>query len=365
MGDRRDFLKGKWGNAPEGAVARADGGENADERIDLPDADMLLRVGRPAMAGQFEVCLSAGQYERGAEAALEALDLVETLEDRLSYFRETSDIWLINHSAAWTAVKVEPSLFDLLRMSLQLGEETGRAFDLTAAPLWELWGFARRAGAVPDDARLSEAMEQVGGRFVEIDADRRTIRFLREGVKINLGGVGKGYALDRAADIFCRFGIRDYLFHGGYSSVLARGSSGGSSAGGQASAAPGWTVGVRHPLDRGKRVAEVRLRDRALSTSGLSSQSFRHKGRRYGHIIDPRTGRPAEGVLSATVLAPGAALAEILSTAFYVLGPQPTVEYCQSHPDIGAVLIVPSKQSGRVEIISAGMDERELTVLQP
>jgi FAD:protein FMN transferase len=372
-GHRRDFLKGKLAaESLADALQQAPPEDSSAGDLDLPGAGILLRVSRRAMACEFEVCLNAGQYERGAEAALDALDLVESLEEQLSFFRETSEISAVNRSAWLHGVEVEPRLFELLQMAMQVSQETQGAFDLTSTPLWELWGFSRRAGAIPPDDKIAEALKHVGSRLVELDPQRRAIRFREEGVKLNLGSVGKGFALDRCAEKLAAAGIGDCLLHGGYSSVLARGtpkSTGKSISGGLSQFSSdengtvplsGWTVGIRHPLRREERLAEVRLCNRALSTSGLAAQSFRHQGRRYGHILDPRTGRPAEGVLSATAIAPTASLAEALSTAFYVMGPQETLAYCRSRPEIAAVMICPAQQIGKTEIFTAGISENEL-----
>ena len=202
-------------------------------------SDSLIRVSRRAMACEFEVCFPAGKCDGGTEFALESLDLVETLENRLSYFRAESEISRINRLAAETPVEVEPALFDLLRFALRLFDETGGAYDITSAPLWEAWGFARRAGEIPSDAQLAEARSCVGGRLVELNPAERTIRFRKPGVKINLGSIGKGYALDVCAERLLALGMPDFLLHGGQSSVLARGSP---------------TVATDSPLSRRERV---------------------------------------------------------------------------------------------------------------
>ena len=123
-----------------------------------------------------------------------------------------------------------------------------------------------------------------------------------------------------------------------------------------------WEVGLRDPRQPGRRLAVVRLCNRALGTSGGQFQSFRHQGRRYGHILDPRSGRPAEGVLSATVVAPTAALADALSTAFYVMGPQPSLAYCKTHPEIGMIMLCPGSHATEVEIHRAGLADDELVM---
>lgn len=362
---RRDFLRGRAaGDAMADAVA---GALPEDDRPGPPNPATgpayLVRVARRAMACEFEVRFNAGQYAHDTETALEVLDLVETLEGQMSVFCETSEVCRINRTAAREPVEVEPRLFKLLELAMRLHGETQGAFDLTAGPLWEVWGFARRAGAVPGEAQLAEALQRVGGHLVELDPQDHTIRFTRQGVQLNLGSIGKGHALDRCAEKLLQAGVADFLLHGGQSSVLARGSQRETQNEPPDTHSGGWSVGLRHPLRPNRRLAEIRLRDRALATSGSRAQSFVHRGRRYGHILDPRSGRPAEGVLSATVIAPGAALADALSTAFYVMGPQPALDYCRTRPEIGAVLICPVRHSGGFEIRTAGLGDDELRLL--
>jgi thiamine biosynthesis lipoprotein len=176
---------------------------------------------------------------------------------------------------------------------------------------------------------------------------------------LNLGAIGKGHALDRCGELLAEAGVENYVCHGGQSSILARGSHASTrEAGG------GWTVGVGHPLRPGKRLAEIRLRDRAIGTSGSATQFFRHQGKRYGHILDPRTGWPAEGVLSATVLAPTAALADALATAFYILGVERSFDFCRAHPEISALLVTPGRGSGAIEVQAHGLSDDELSLVE-
>jgi thiamine biosynthesis lipoprotein len=192
----------------------------------------------------------------------------------------------------------------------------------------------------------------VGRCWLELDPSASAIRFRKPGVEINLGAIGKGYALDRCAELFAQAGVLDYVIHGGQSSVLARGSRVGRAADDS-----GWTVGLRHPLRAEQRYVEIDLQDRALGTSGSGNQFFHHRGRRYGHVLDPRTGWPAEGVLSCTVLAPSAAIADALSTAFFVMGVDRAREYCRSRDDLAALMICPGARSGSVETHAIGLSE--------
>jgi thiamine biosynthesis lipoprotein len=291
------------------------------------------------------------------------------LERQLSYFRPESEISQINRTAAEREVEVEPRLFGLLQLAMRVWRESGGAYDLTAAPLWEAWGFARRAGAIPKDDQLAAARALVGSQWVELNERRSTIRFHRAGVRLNLGSIGKGYAVDRAVELLLAEGVTDFLVHGGYSSVAARGGVGWTSESvllhetdsevHPTSERTPWTIGVKDPLRTDVRVGQIELNDRALGTSGAQHQSFRHQGKRYGHILDPRTGWPADGVLAVSVTAPTAAEADALSTAFYVLGPQWAMDYCRhpqagTRPSIAAVMFCPS-EGNRWEMHDSGV----------
>lgn len=363
--NRRDFLTGKA--ITDAAVDRLQEAGSADSASPGPAEEQgqspLLHVARRAMASQFQVFFNLGQYGNDTEAGLEALDVIEGLEAQLSVFRPTSEVSRINSLAAEGPMAVESRLFELLELAMRLHGETDGAYDITSSPLWKAWGFARHAGKIPTGEELDQARENVGSHLVELDRQRKTVRFLRPGVELNLGSIGKGYALDRAADVLTDAGIGDFLFHGGQSSVVARGAR--LEGRPLAPDSPcGWIVGIRHPLRRNLRLAEVRVRDRALGTSGTENQFFRHGGRRYGHILDPRTGWPADKLLSATVLAPTAALADALSTAFFVLGAEAALEYCQSRPELAAVLLCPASGGDGVSIRSIGLNDDELRLLE-
>jgi len=356
--NRRDFLRGK--SAADAVADAADRlleatGGPAEPLPELPSDVYLLQIARRAMACQFEIYLTAKQYEHGSEVALEALDLVEQLEDQMTVYRGHSEISQINRTAAAGPVNVEARLFELLRLAVEIHAETGGAYDITSGPLSQVWGFTRRAGAIPDAADLRRALERVGSQHLELAAEDRTIRFLKPEMELNLGSIGKGYALDRVGELLSAAGIEDVLVHGGHSSVLARGSHG-------ATPGQGWSVGVRNPLRLDHYLGEIRLRDRALATSGSGTQFFIHEGQRYGHILDPRTGWPAQEVLTSTVIAPTAALAEALSTAFYVLGSKQAEVYCQQHAEISAILVCPpdrqlDKRSGTAQVHTFGMSQ--------
>jgi FAD:protein FMN transferase len=352
--NRRDFLTGR--SALRAVEGLADG--DASDETPVPLAakrrtpSCLLQISRRAMATDFQVYLNARQHPQGAEAAMQALNLVEKLEDQMTVYREHSEVMEINRRAPRSEVRVEAELFGLFELALQLHEETGGAFDITSGPLSKVWGFYRRQGTFPDEDVLQQALSRVDSRAIELDRREQTIRFLRPDLEINLNAIGKGFALDRCGQSLREAGVENFLIHGGQSSVLAAGSRSA-----QDDAAPGWTIAVKHPLRTNQRLGELRLVDRAVGTSGSGTQFFHHQGRRYGHVLDPRTGRPTEGVLSANVLAPNAALADALSTAFYVMGLEPVTEYCDRHPELSAVLVCPGQRSGSIVVHAIAMPE--------
>jgi thiamine biosynthesis lipoprotein len=359
---RRSFLKGPAGlrRTPAARDAAAEGphfanSAEAGTRVTLPPLAsdrnaLLVSVRRRAMACEFEVQMAAARDDGSMEHVFAALDLVEALEAQMTVYRDDSEVVRINQKAAIEVVPVEPRLFAVFQEAARLYGETEGALDITSGPLSDAWGFSRREGRVPTEETIAEALSRVGMQHVELNATQRTIRFRRPGVNVNLNSMGKGYALDRMAELLAEHFVDDYLLHGGKSSILARGDQ-------PAGDTAGWMIGVRHPLRPSELLAELQLRDQALSTSGSGTQFFIRRGRRYGHILDPRTGRPAEGLYSATVIAPTAAEAEGLSTAFYVMGPEKVGEYCAARPEIAALLVGPADREGDVKLHTFGLED--------
>ena len=280
------------------------------------------------MACRFEVTLPSSD-RAGVAIATSALNLIDELEAQLTVFRESSEISLINREAASRAVPVERSLFDLLSLCKRLYDETGHAFDITVGPLTRCWGFLRRDGRIPASDELEQARTLVGSDKFLLDDETRTIRFLREGMEVNLGSIGKGYALDRVAASM-RDRVPNALLNAGASSIYAVGAGDRNE---------GWIVGLRDPRNKNRRLAKLRLRHCALSTSGSEEQFFEHDGQRYGHIIDPRSGWPAQRVTSVSVVARSAAESDALATAFYIGGREVAEKYCAAHPDVLAIIL--------------------------
>ena len=343
---RREFLTGQ---SALDAVANLGPPEDAAPAHRTKSASgYVVQIGRRAMACEFQVILNAHSDGSATDAAIEALDLVEALEAQMTWFREESELSRLNREAAQRETAVETRLFGLLCTAIDLWQETGGAFDITASPLWKQWGFFKREGRLPSDAELSGTLEHVGSQWLELNKDRRSLRYLHPKLEINLASIGKGYALDRCAEVLDGT-VEDYLIHGGQSSILANGSATSSPTD-----QPGWMVTLRHPLHPTVILGEIRLLDEALGTSGSANQFFHFAGRRFGHILDPRTGWPPEATLSTTVLATTAAEADALATAFFVMSTEEREAYCDDNEHIRAIVILPGERSGSIAIETYG-----------
>lgn len=295
-------------------------------------SDAWIRVSRRAMACSFEITLPSDNASDVPTARI-ALDAVDALEDQLTIFRDSSTIADINRRAAVEPVAVDQALFDLLCECGDIHRATGGAFDVTSTPLSRCWGFLRREGHLPSADAIRAALANVGFDAVRLDRDSTTVQFARSGIELNLGAIGKGYALDCVAAGMRTSGASEALLSAGQSSILALGGPDG-----------GWPIDIISPA-LGQPIARVRLRHAALGTSGAGEQFVDVQGVRYGHVIDPRSGWPAAGVLSVTVIARRAASADALSTAFFIGGTALAREYCRTHPDVLALITLEGHRS--------------------
>ena len=277
-----------------------------------PPDSLITKVSHRSMATDFVVMLPS-HWSGHVEAVLEALESLDAIESRLTIYRDDSEIAQVNRSAADQPVQLSQPTFDLLQRAIEWSRRTNGAFDVTAGPLVEAWGFTQRSGRKPSAEQIDQARHLVGYEGLQLTQADRTVRFTRPGMSINLGAIGKGDALDRLAADLRGQGIEDFLIHGGNSSVIAVGNQ-------NPSVDSGWPIGIAHPTKSERRLGGVWLKDTALATSGSGKQFFHHRGKRYGHVIDPRTGYPAGDLLALTVLMPSAADADACATGMFVMG---------------------------------------------
>jgi FAD:protein FMN transferase len=316
-----------------------------------------LEFARDAMACRFEILLHPHKSEKGGEAAMQALDTISFLEQTLSVYLPTSELSIVNARALECPVSVSHSTVQLLRLGLNVFEQTQGAFDMTAAKLSKVWGFYRRQGKMPTQSEIEQALSEVGSQHILLDTQNNTVGFAQP-IEINSGGIGKGFALDCAADLLRQAHVADFAFHGGKSSILCCGSQDAHGS------VDGWRIAVRHPEQSERILGMLTLRDQALGTSGPANQFFYFQGKRYGHIIDPRTGWPADGMLSITVLHPLAGWADALATGLFVMGIERAIEYCESHPEVQMLAILPSERAGNCEVVTCNMRDGQWETYQ-
>jgi alpha-L-fucosidase len=311
----------------------------AEVGLHFAGPDSLYHLVRPAMGTNAEVFLYAANSERASELFEAAFGEIERVEAALSTYRSTSEVSRINREAGDGPVTTDPEVFDLIQRALTFSEKTGGAFDITVAPLVEAWGFFREAGHYPSRDELSDARTRTGWEKVALDPATRGIHFLSPGLEFDLGGIGKGWALDCAARTLRRLGVDAALLGLGQSSYFAIGAPPES---------PGWAITIPDPASPGQGLSTVHLRDRSLSTSGSAEKYFEQEGQRYSHIIDPRTGRPAAEMMQVTVMASTATESDALSTAMFVLGPEGATDLLDGDVGVNALLVLAQKSNHRV-----------------
>jgi len=343
---RREFL------SPRGVGALAAAlGLDLVGGIEAPACGELLVVCRAAMACRFEILLPDPSL---AAAAGEALALVDDLEQQLSVFKPDGELSAINRTACERPVEVEQGLFGLLETCGRLWAETSGSFDAAQGALSALWRCCRKEGRAPRPGEIEAAASQGGMKHVILDPRRNTVEFSRPGVALDLGAIGKGYAVDCIRQHLHAGGVRNALAHAGHSSIFAMGDP-----------APGqpWLVSIENPQSPDEPIAKIALRDQAMATSAATHQAYEVDGHRYGHIIDPRTGWPAQKVFSATAVASTATEADALSTAFHIMGLEQAAAYCERNPEVGALIIRRDEESGNLQVTNFGIPPGALEVL--
>ena len=274
-----------------------------------------------AMATTFEIIILHEDARYAKQAAWAAFDELDRLEAELSRFIENSDISRINNLPANQPLQIGLSAFECLQLSARIYDETGGAFDITIGSLMNCWLNEDKTIRTPSKEQLNKARQRTGTHLFKLDETEHTVELLTDELQIDLGGIGKGYAVDKMAGLLDDWGIDAALIHSGCSSVLAIGAPPGTK---------GWPVTLSSPASSKQTLAYLYLRDRAVSGSGLQ------KG---WHIIDPRTARPVASKSAAWACAPDATTADVLSTAFMVMSPEQVKQYCASHSDVLAMII--------------------------
>ncbi len=293
---------------------------------------------RHAMGTVWRVMLPPGHPSHGPEAASRALDEVQRLEDVLSEFRPHTEVSRINAAAGHESVPVSADTWNVVEHALRYAALSDGAFDPTWASLRSLWDFHAQRPAPPDPAAVRARLPLVDWGAVEVDPRARTIGLRHRGMALGFGGIAKGYALDRMRVMLRDAGVHDFVLYSG-GQVLAEGTRAGRA----------WRVGIQHPRDPDGLLGALSITAGSVSTGGDYEHFFLHGGRRYHHVIDPRTGWPVAHTASVTVVTRTALEADALDTALFVMNPPEAMALARS---LG-VAVVRTDPSLRSEITPA------------
>ena len=304
-----------------------------------------VTLARHAMATRFELVLHGDNPNALRAAGEEALAEIDRLENQISLYRPGSEIAQLNARAACESVRVTPAVFALLQHAQQLHAETGGAFDITIAPLVSCWGFLGGTGKMPTSEEVADARGKVGMQHVWLDPQNRTVRFAREGVMLDLGAIGKGYAVGQAAEILRAAGVTSGLIHGGTSTVYTIGRPPDGDF---------WKVTIETPPAAVgalpfPELPTMSLRDEAMSVSAMWGRSFQSDGTTFGHVIDPRTGQPVNRSLLAVVVLPSATETDAISTALLTLGGAGHEAIARLRPGMKTLLVTHAEDGLRAE----------------
>jgi len=288
----------------------------------LDSEQPLHRFTHMAMACDFEIYVAGEEREYARQACAAAFSEVDDIEKEISRFIDYSDVSRINNSAPGQPVRIGYHCFECLQLAAEVSAQTNGAFDVTIGALLGTW--RRSSGQVgPTDEDLAKARKSTGISLLEIDPEAHTVTRRAGGVKTDLGGIGKGYAVDRIVELLRDWSIAGAVVHGGQSSAFALGTPPGAER---------WPITVRDPEDEAGSLGCVELKDFAVSGSGVAVH-----GR---HIIDPRSGRPVAGRLGAWAAAESTVLSDALSTAFMVMSVEEVEQYCRQHPRVSAMILL-------------------------
>lgn len=278
------------------------------------------------MGTRIAVELWATDAAHGEALITRVMDEMHRVDVLMSTYKPASQVSIINDRAAREPVVVDADLFGLLQTALDYSRVTEGAFDITYASVGYLYDYRRHIR--PDDAAIAAALPAVDYRHVVLDPKARSVRFTQPGVRIDLGGIAKGWAVDRGIDILRTAGVeRAFVTAGGDTRII-----------GDRFGQP-WIVGIRDPREEGKVAVRIPLSDAALSTSGDYERFFEADGVRYHHILSPSTGRPASAVRSVTIIGPTATRTDGLSKTIFVLGIEKGMQVLDRAGDVDAIAI--------------------------
>ncbi|MBI4949767.1 MAG: FAD:protein FMN transferase [Deltaproteobacteria bacterium] len=292
-----------------------------------------VTISRAMMGTIVQVTIMEGPEDNSDRAAETAFSEIQRLEGILSAYKtDSSDVTRISKNAG-ASLPVSPDTIEVLKTAVLVAELSGGAFDPTVGVLGKAWGYSGEKGVVPSREEIGKSLPLVDYGEIEIDEAASKAGLKRKGMSLNLGGVAKGYIVNKAVEALKREGVERGIIHAGGDMVVF-----------QKDEEVPFSIGIQHPREK-RLLGKVRVYNGAVATSGDYERFFEINGKKYHHILDPRTGFPAEGTQSATIIAKDPTLADALSTAVFVMGPEKGMELIERLPDVEGVIV---DSSGRV-----------------
>lgn len=305
-----------------------------------------VRLALNAMATRFELVIQGEDAVFLRAAGEEALSEIKRLDQRLSFYNPTSEISHINGNASNKPVQISPELHSLLKTASDLYQQTDRAFDITMGPLMQCWGFVRGRGTWPEESERIEALQKTGMDELLLDDKERTVAFKKDGMAIDLGAIGKGFAIEEAANSLRECGVTSALLHGGTSTMIAIGTPSPNE--------DGWGIGVVDPLDEKNVLTSTTICDEAFSVSAPHGKAFKKDDELWGHVIDPRSGYPVQGATISAVIHSSATVCDAISTALLAMNRTEVDQITQNFDDIRVLCAYPD--GNKLDLVSKGFN---------
>jgi thiamine biosynthesis lipoprotein len=291
------------------------------------DPSNLFKYHQVAMGTMIEITLTGDDDEAANKAALQAFQEIKRIETLMSSWIDSSDITRINRSAGKEWVKVSNETLEVIKKAKEISELSESRFDITIGPLTELWRKAREKKIPSSTEEVKEKLDLVNFKNIEVDQEGKVF-LKKKGMAIDLGGIAKGYAVDRAFDLLMSHGYKNLIVNAG----------GDLRVGGTKNKQP-WSIGIQNPRESQKILARISVSDTAIATSGDYEKYFIYQGKRYHHIFNPRDGFPADGCQSVTILYKDGMTADALATAVFVLGPEKGYALCQKLDGVQCLIV--------------------------
>ena len=333
-------------------VAHRNLNEKQSKKEDEASGKKLVKETRMIMGTFAEISTYSNEVKNAGAAIDAALNEMERMDSLLSNYKKDSELSRVNREAAKSPVPCSEEFLEFIEQSLFFSELSGGAFDITVSPIVSLWGFFNEKGHIPSEEEINRLLPSVSYKNIEIkrNGDKKktgTVFFKHISTQIDPGAIGKGYAVDKALNVLKKYGIDNACINLG-GNIYVLGVSDGKDA---------WRVGIQHPRNKNEILGYLELKDEATATSGDYERFFEIDGVRYSHIIDPRTGKPVNGTIAVTIIAPSGTDVDALSTSVYVLGQEKGLKYLREIP--GAEALIACEKGGEIVLYATrGFNEK-------